>query len=162
MRTWARAWAEAKFSSEGPARRGRFSMMDDPLPFTGHDKRAPPNHFSEGPARQVRFCDWRDVLVTSVYWDWGGTSFSTRNKHSQRSPVGAIHELALPGSECAVLAIHELPLSTCRFALMNVFWARFMNRPYQRRRDPLVGSVYQRSIMNSVSAGTEVPRGKRG
>ncbi|ASV72827.1 hypothetical protein THTE_0225 [Thermogutta terrifontis] len=26
------------------------------------------------------------------------------------------------------------------------------------RRDPLVGSVYQHSIMNCVSAGTEVPR----
>ncbi|ASV74381.1 hypothetical protein THTE_1779 [Thermogutta terrifontis] len=26
------------------------------------------------------------------------------------------------------------------------------------RKDPLVGSVYQRSMMNCLSAGTEVPR----
>jgi len=57
-----------------------------PVFYHGHDKRAPP--------KEPR----RDVLVTSVYWDWGGTSFCTRNKHSQRSPVGAIHELPLPGN----------------------------------------------------------------
>ncbi|ASV72953.1 hypothetical protein THTE_0351 [Thermogutta terrifontis] len=30
------------------------------------------------------------------------------------------------------------------------------------RRNPLVGSAFQRSIVHSVSAGTEVPRRKRG
>jgi len=36
------------------------------------------------------------VLVTSVYRDRGGTCFSTQNRHAQRSPVGAIHELPVP------------------------------------------------------------------
>jgi hypothetical protein len=40
---------------EGPARRVRSRTFDHPFAFTGHDKRAPPNHFSEGPACQVRF-----------------------------------------------------------------------------------------------------------
>ena len=45
---------------EGPACRVHFAMLDYRLLFTGHDKRAPPNHlperpFPEGPACQVRF-----------------------------------------------------------------------------------------------------------
>ena len=31
-------------TSEGPARRVRSTPIDDPSPFAGHDKRAPPNH----------------------------------------------------------------------------------------------------------------------
>ena len=73
---------------EGPACQVRFSMMDYPSPLNGHDKRAPP-YFGRTVYR-------RDLLVRSVCWSAGGKSFTTRNKHSQRSPVGAIHELPLP------------------------------------------------------------------
>ncbi|ASV72956.1 hypothetical protein THTE_0354 [Thermogutta terrifontis] len=38
-------------------------------------------------------------------------------------------------------ALHELPLPTCRLALMNVFSGRFMNRPYREWTDPLVGAA---------------------
>jgi len=92
---------------------------------TGHDKRAPP----EEPRR--------DVLVTSVYWDWGGTSFSTRNKHSQRSPVGAIHESPLQHrrdllvrSALARSIIHSISPGTTSVPFRIIF-----------RRDLLVTSV---------------------
>jgi len=54
----------------------------------------PTGKTSEGPACQVRVLEFRrDLLVRSACWDSGRTCFSTQNKHSQRSPVGAIHEL---------------------------------------------------------------------
>ena len=40
--------------SEGLACHVCFAMLDYPLLFTGHDKRAPPKDFPEGPACQVR------------------------------------------------------------------------------------------------------------
>src|SRR5690606_37295679 len=39
---------------EGPACRVRSTPIDAPSPFTGHDKRAPPNRISEGRACHVR------------------------------------------------------------------------------------------------------------
>ncbi|ASV77093.1 hypothetical protein THTE_4492 [Thermogutta terrifontis] len=51
------------FLPEGRACHVRCATFDDQFPLPGHDKRAPPNNFPEGPARQVRF--------------FGGTRLST-------------------------------------------------------------------------------------
>ncbi len=48
-----------------PPLAGNCSGIDDLSDLLGHDKRAPPKHPSEGPARQVRHFR-RDVLVTSA------------------------------------------------------------------------------------------------
>ena len=54
------------FSRAGPRRHARFGSFDNPFSLTGHDRRAPPKRFPEGPARHVRFFR-RDPLVGSAF-----------------------------------------------------------------------------------------------
>jgi len=78
---------------KGPAPEGRAChvrslMIDDALPYGGHDKRAPPNHRSEGPACRVR----RPTI---------GPSMSASHGHDQNAPVGG-HTPMTPTTQCAL------------------------------------------------------------
>ncbi|ASV76680.1 hypothetical protein THTE_4079 [Thermogutta terrifontis] len=89
--------------------------------------------------------------------------------HDKRPPVGAIHELALHrqrdlfrrdplvGSDEHRLITHPFSPGTTSVPLRPFSGGTCLSGPYLRR-DLLVRSVCQRPIMDSVSAGTEVPR----
>ncbi|ASV72792.1 hypothetical protein THTE_0190 [Thermogutta terrifontis] len=122
----------------------------DAFNYSGHDKRAPP---------RVHWTPWKALL-----------------------PVGAIHELPLQcrrdplvGSDEHRLMTHAASPGTTSVPLRNFggtpLGGTCLSGPFFRRaplvgaaswKDPLVGSVIQRSIVRSAAAGTEVPRGKRG
>ena len=76
--------------SEGRASHIRFAMLDYPMLFPGHDKRAPPKHPLEGPACQVRFSTfdhpWRGCLRSPggrgiVTADMPSSLLSCRNRN---------------------------------------------------------------------------------
>jgi|GEM_PF-2457947 hypothetical protein len=76
--------------------------------------------------------------------------------HDKRAPP-RVHRTPSKAS-LLVGAIHELRLPTWRFALTNVFWGRFMNRPYHDWRDLFVRSASQFWMIHPNSPGrTSVP-----
>ncbi|GIX01396.1 MAG: hypothetical protein KatS3mg112_0333 [Thermogutta sp.] len=92
----------------------------------------------------------------------------------ESAPVGAIHELPLPHrrdlfrrdvlvtSDEHRLITHPSSPGTTSVPLRNILRRDPLVRSVFFRRDVLVGSAVRRWIIRCLSAGTEVPRGKRG
>ena|GEM_PF-2195786 len=128
-----------------PPLAGNCSGIDDLSDLLGHDKRAPPKHPSEGPARQVRHFR-RDVLVTSALLE--GPACQVRSLtldhpfpflgHDERAPPKDIAEEPACWSHIPTLGesrtLGESIASTglpCSVQLPGKRQGQFMNCPYQ-------------------------------